>query len=134
MIDIRRMETAPGMVFDASVGGADAAPLVLMLHGFGVSRHLWNAQVTQSGEQQPRGPASSSPHHIGSKFCPAVMPRTRFQIGSTRCCWSISTTTRSDRFAVETGARAQAADVQRSTAAGMLASWALVWKSLSSCC
>ena len=45
MIDIRRIETAPGMVFDASVGGADAAPLVLMLHGFGVSRHLWNAQV-----------------------------------------------------------------------------------------
>ena len=33
------------MVFDASIGGADSAPLVLMLHGFGVSRYLWNAQV-----------------------------------------------------------------------------------------
>ncbi|MEJ1975433.1 MAG: alpha/beta hydrolase [Acetobacteraceae bacterium] len=33
------------MVFDVSVAGADDAPLVLMLHGFGVSRHFWNAQV-----------------------------------------------------------------------------------------
>jgi pimeloyl-ACP methyl ester carboxylesterase len=45
MIDTRRLETAPGMVFDASVGGADSSPLVLMLHGFGVSRYLWQAQV-----------------------------------------------------------------------------------------
>ena len=45
MIDTRRIETTPGMVFDASVAGSDDAPLVLMLHGFGVSRHFWNAQV-----------------------------------------------------------------------------------------
>jgi pimeloyl-ACP methyl ester carboxylesterase len=45
MIDTRRIQAAPGMVFDASIGGADSAPLVLMLHGFGVSRYLWNAQV-----------------------------------------------------------------------------------------
>jgi len=45
MIDTRRIETTPGMVFDASVGGSDDAPLVLLLHGFGVSRHFWNAQV-----------------------------------------------------------------------------------------
>jgi len=45
MIDTRRIETTPGMAFDASVGGSDDAPLVLLLHGFGVSRHFWNAQV-----------------------------------------------------------------------------------------
>jgi pimeloyl-ACP methyl ester carboxylesterase len=45
MIATRRIATAPGLVFDASIGGSDAAPLVLMLHGFGVSRYLWNAQV-----------------------------------------------------------------------------------------
>lgn len=45
MITTRWIETAPGLVFDASVGGAEAAPLVLLLHGFGVSRHFWNAQV-----------------------------------------------------------------------------------------
>ena len=45
MIDTRRIEAAPGMVFDASIGGAALGATVLMLHGFGVSRYLWNAQV-----------------------------------------------------------------------------------------
>ncbi len=44
MIETRSIETSPGLVFDISVGGADSAPLVLMLHGFGVSRHFWKAQ------------------------------------------------------------------------------------------
>jgi pimeloyl-ACP methyl ester carboxylesterase len=50
MIDTRRIATAPGLVFDASIGGSDTAPLVLMLHGFGVSRYLWNAQVPALAE------------------------------------------------------------------------------------
>jgi pimeloyl-ACP methyl ester carboxylesterase len=45
MIETRHIETAPGMVFDASVAGAETAPLVLMLHGFCVSRHFWDNQV-----------------------------------------------------------------------------------------
>lgn len=44
-IDVRKIETAPGFVFDASVGGSPDKPLVLMLHGFGVSRHFWGRQV-----------------------------------------------------------------------------------------
>ena len=32
-------------MFDASVGGRPDKPLVLMLHGFGVSRHFWSHQV-----------------------------------------------------------------------------------------
>jgi pimeloyl-ACP methyl ester carboxylesterase len=38
------------MVFDVSVDGDDHAPLVLMLHGFGVSRFFWNAQVRAVAE------------------------------------------------------------------------------------
>jgi len=34
MIETRHIETAPGLVFDATVVGPGAAPLVLMLHGF----------------------------------------------------------------------------------------------------
>jgi pimeloyl-ACP methyl ester carboxylesterase len=45
MIETRKIATTPGMVFDASVEGNAGAPLVLMLHGFGVSRHFWNAPV-----------------------------------------------------------------------------------------
>ena len=45
MIETRQVETSPGMVFDVSVAGDPAAPLVLMLHGYNVSRHLWDAQV-----------------------------------------------------------------------------------------
>lgn len=45
MIDVQRIETGPGLIFDASVAGAEDAPLVLLLHGFVVSRHYWNAQV-----------------------------------------------------------------------------------------
>jgi pimeloyl-ACP methyl ester carboxylesterase len=45
MIEIRNIETAPGLIFDASVAGSDGAPLVLLLHGFCVSRHYWSNQL-----------------------------------------------------------------------------------------
>ena len=45
MIELRRIETGPGLVFDVSAAGDAAAPLVLLLHGFAVSRHLYDAQV-----------------------------------------------------------------------------------------
>ena len=45
MIETRQIETAPGFVFDCSVDGYASAPLVLMLHGFCVSRHFWDNQV-----------------------------------------------------------------------------------------
>lgn len=50
MIADRLVGTAPDFVFDASVGGADDQPLVLLLHGFGVSRFFWSAQVSALGE------------------------------------------------------------------------------------
>jgi pimeloyl-ACP methyl ester carboxylesterase len=45
MIETQHVETGPGLVFDVSVAGDPAAPLVLLLHGFGVSRHLYDAQL-----------------------------------------------------------------------------------------
>src|SRR5258708_850425 len=45
MIETRNIETARGLVFDASLAGSETAPLVLMLHGFCVSRHYWDNQV-----------------------------------------------------------------------------------------
>src|SRR5437016_6151788 len=49
-IETRRMETAPGLVFDVSVVGPDDAPLVLMLHGFCVSRYFWHNQLPALAE------------------------------------------------------------------------------------
>ena len=45
-IETARIGTASGLVFDVSVAGAAADPLVLMLHGFGVSRFSYSAQVS----------------------------------------------------------------------------------------
>ncbi len=45
MTALRTIETAPGLAFDVCVGDDLSAPLVLMLHGFGVSRHFWSAQL-----------------------------------------------------------------------------------------
>jgi hypothetical protein len=50
-METRCLQTAPGMVFDVSVEGDDHAPLVVMLHGFGVSRFFWNAQVHAVGRR-----------------------------------------------------------------------------------
>ena len=50
MIETRRITTAPGLTFDTSVAGDEKAPLVLMLHGFCVSRYLWDAQVQALGD------------------------------------------------------------------------------------
>src|SRR5262249_51878087 len=45
MIETHRIETAPSLVFDVSVAGDVTAPLVLMLHGFCVSRYFWHNQM-----------------------------------------------------------------------------------------
>jgi pimeloyl-ACP methyl ester carboxylesterase len=45
MLDAITIETGPGLVFDALVDGATDRPLVLLLHGFSESLHMWRAQV-----------------------------------------------------------------------------------------
>jgi pimeloyl-ACP methyl ester carboxylesterase len=44
------IQTEPGLTFDVSTAGPATGPLVLMLHGFGVSRYLWDAQVEALGQ------------------------------------------------------------------------------------
>lgn len=44
------VRTAPGMAFDVSVAGDPGRPMVLMLHGFCVSRFYWDAQVAALAE------------------------------------------------------------------------------------
>ncbi|HEY4921307.1 MAG TPA: alpha/beta hydrolase [Xanthobacteraceae bacterium] len=46
MSTLRQIETAPGLVFDVFMAGPDDAPLVLLLHGFAESFHMWRAQLT----------------------------------------------------------------------------------------
>jgi pimeloyl-ACP methyl ester carboxylesterase len=45
MAELRKIETRPDLVFDAWVAGAADAPLVLLLHGFAGSLHMWRAQL-----------------------------------------------------------------------------------------
>jgi pimeloyl-ACP methyl ester carboxylesterase len=49
-IETNIVRTAPGMEFDVSVAGDPSRPLVLMLHGFCVSRHYWDAQAVAIAE------------------------------------------------------------------------------------
>jgi pimeloyl-ACP methyl ester carboxylesterase len=44
MAELCSIETGPGLVFDVLVSGASEAPLVLLLHGFSESFHMWRAQ------------------------------------------------------------------------------------------
>lgn len=44
-IRLERLRTAPDLLFDVGMAGDAAAPLVLLLHGFAVSRHLYDAQL-----------------------------------------------------------------------------------------
>jgi pimeloyl-ACP methyl ester carboxylesterase len=44
-MDVRKIKTAPGLEFDCSLAGSPDRVPVLLLHGFGVSRHFWDRQV-----------------------------------------------------------------------------------------
>ena len=50
MIGVRKITTAPGLTFDTSIGGSEKSSLVLMLHGFCVSRHFWANQIPALAE------------------------------------------------------------------------------------
>jgi pimeloyl-ACP methyl ester carboxylesterase len=49
-MEVRKIKTGPGLEFDCSVAGASDGALVLLLHGFGVSRHFWARQVPALAE------------------------------------------------------------------------------------
>jgi pimeloyl-ACP methyl ester carboxylesterase len=45
MTELRKIDIGPGLVFDALEAGPHDAPLVLLLHGFAESFHMWHAQL-----------------------------------------------------------------------------------------
>jgi pimeloyl-ACP methyl ester carboxylesterase len=45
MTVLRQITTGPGLVFDVLTAGGEDAPLVLLLHGFAESFHMWRAQL-----------------------------------------------------------------------------------------
>jgi pimeloyl-ACP methyl ester carboxylesterase len=45
MAELQKIEIAPGLVFDVLVDGAAGAPLVLLLHGFAESFHMWHSPL-----------------------------------------------------------------------------------------
>jgi pimeloyl-ACP methyl ester carboxylesterase len=45
MIELKKTTAVPGLVFDVMVAGAEDAPLVLLLHGFAESFHMWRGQM-----------------------------------------------------------------------------------------
>ena len=45
MADLLEIETEPGLTFDVLADGAAGAPLLLLLHGFAESFHMWRAQL-----------------------------------------------------------------------------------------
>jgi pimeloyl-ACP methyl ester carboxylesterase len=49
-MEVRKVKTGPELDFDCSVAGKPDDTLVLLLHGFGVSRHFWDRQVPALAE------------------------------------------------------------------------------------
>jgi pimeloyl-ACP methyl ester carboxylesterase len=45
MAELLEIETAPGLIFDVMADGPASGPLVLLLHGFAESFHMWRAQL-----------------------------------------------------------------------------------------
>jgi len=45
MAELLKIETGPGLVFDVFADGSANGPLVLLLHGFAESFHMWRAQL-----------------------------------------------------------------------------------------
>ncbi|WP_158925668.1 alpha/beta fold hydrolase [Acidisphaera sp. S103] len=76
MFDTQNIQTEPGLVFDVSVAGPVDGPLVLMLHGFGVSRFYWNAQVEALADAGYRTVAPNQRGYAaGARPDPADFPR-----------------------------------------------------------
>jgi pimeloyl-ACP methyl ester carboxylesterase len=46
MIEVKKIETEPALVFDALVDGMRGDPLILLLHGFSESFHMWRPQLS----------------------------------------------------------------------------------------
>lgn len=81
MFDTQNIQTEPGLVFDVSVAGPVDGPLVLMLHGFGVSRYYWNAQVEALADAGYRTVAPNQRGYaVGARPDPADFPSYHIEL------------------------------------------------------
>jgi pimeloyl-ACP methyl ester carboxylesterase len=72
VIELRKIETEPGLVFDVLVDGASDGPLVLLLHGFAESFHTWRPQLSGLAAAGYRAVAPSQ-----RGYSPGARPDTR---------------------------------------------------------
>jgi pimeloyl-ACP methyl ester carboxylesterase len=71
MAELHKIETGPGLVFDVSVAGQVGAPLVLLLHGFAESFHMWRSQLSALAAAGYRAVAPSQ-----RGYSPGARPHT----------------------------------------------------------
>jgi pimeloyl-ACP methyl ester carboxylesterase len=57
--DAAQDRDAPGLAFDVLIDGPEDAPLVLLLHGFAESFHMWRAQLAALAAARYRAIAPS---------------------------------------------------------------------------
>ena len=66
MAELQKIETGPSLVFDVLVAGPADGPLVLLLHGFAESFHMWRSQLPALASAGYRAVAPSSPASMGA--------------------------------------------------------------------
>src|SRR5580704_14737730 len=80
MIQEKKIETEPGLAFDVLADGAAGDPLVLLLHGFSESFHMWRPQLPKLAAAGYRAIAPSQ-----RGYSPGARPDTadaaNYQIG-----------------------------------------------------
>ena len=75
MPSLTQIAIAPHLTFDALTAGEDAAPLVLLLHGFAESMHCWHAQVAALADMGHRAIAPSQRgYSVGARPDPHDFP------------------------------------------------------------
>ena len=81
MPELRQIATGPSLVFDALVEGPPDGPLVLLLHGFAESFHMWRAQLPVLAAAGYRAVAPSQRgYSAGARPDPADLANYRFEL------------------------------------------------------
>jgi pimeloyl-ACP methyl ester carboxylesterase len=81
MAKLHKIELAPHLVFDVLVDGPEDAPVVLLLHGFAESFHMWRAQLPALAKAGYRAVAPSQRGYSpGARPDPAVLSHYSFEL------------------------------------------------------
>jgi pimeloyl-ACP methyl ester carboxylesterase len=72
-VELRKIETGPGFVFDVLVAGPADGPLVLLLHSFAESFHMWRSQLPALAAAGYRAVAPTRREYRGPTVSVAVL-------------------------------------------------------------